>query len=127
MLHRTHTYRWWLCMLGCSVSQDFSGRCGTDGVIMAETVEKPERRHHGMLSEAMRSRHLMPDIMDRARAGDVRHCFADITLAQERLGYNPTRSLETSLDELADWIARSTARDCGEHAKRELEAHGLVV
>lgn len=80
-----------------------------------------------MLSEAMRSSHLMPDIMDKARAGDVRHCFADITLALQRLGYNPTRSLETSLDELADWIARSTARDCGEHAKRELEAHGLVV
>jgi dTDP-L-rhamnose 4-epimerase len=106
--------------MGCSLA---AGQVFNIGSGRVYTIAQVAR----MLSEAMRSRHLMPDIMDRARAGDVRHCFADITLAQERLGYDPTRSLETSLDELADWIARSIARDCGEHAKRELEAHGLVV
>lgn len=81
----------------------------------------------GMLSSAMGVPHLAPEILDKARAGDVRHCFPDIRKAQNHLGYAPTRLLEDSLDELADWIARSTARDRGEHAKRELEAHGLVV
>jgi dTDP-L-rhamnose 4-epimerase len=80
-----------------------------------------------MLSEAMGLDHLSPEIIDKARAGDVRHCFADIRHARDRLGYGPSHALEDSLDELAEWIARSSARDRGEHAKRELEAHGLVV
>ena len=80
-----------------------------------------------MLARAMGLDHLSPEIIDKARAGDVRHCFADIGHARERLGYAPSHALEDSLDELAEWIARSTARDRGDHAKRELEAHGLVV
>jgi dTDP-L-rhamnose 4-epimerase len=80
-----------------------------------------------MVSEVMGLAHLSPEILDKARAGDVRHCFPDISRARNQLGYSPTRSLEDSLDELAGWIRRSTARDRGEDAKRELEAYGLVV
>jgi dTDP-L-rhamnose 4-epimerase len=87
------------------------------------TIEQVAR----LLAAAMGFDHIAPEILDKARAGDVRHCFADIGLARERLEYHPTQRLETSLGELAEWIARSTARDRGEHAKRELEAFGLVV
>jgi dTDP-L-rhamnose 4-epimerase len=80
-----------------------------------------------MLATAMRADDLPPDIMNKARAGDVRHCFADISLARARLGYNPTIRLEDSLDELVEWISRSGALDRGEDAKKELEVHGLVV
>jgi dTDP-L-rhamnose 4-epimerase len=80
-----------------------------------------------MLAEAMGQDHIGPEIMDKARAGDVRHCFADITKARNLLGYHPAQSLETALPALADWIKQSTAEDRGEHAKRELEAHGLVA
>jgi dTDP-L-rhamnose 4-epimerase len=80
-----------------------------------------------MLADAMGLAHLSPEIIDKARTGDVRHCFADIGRARDLLGYTPTRFLEDSLVELAEWIASSTARDRGDHAKRELEAHGLVV
>jgi dTDP-L-rhamnose 4-epimerase len=65
--------------------------------------------------------------MDKARAGDVRHCFADITKARNLLGYRPAKRLETALPALADWIRQSTVQDRGEHAQRELEAHGLVA
>jgi dTDP-L-rhamnose 4-epimerase len=87
------------------------------------TIERVAR----MLSRAMGLAHLSPEILGKARIGDVRHCFADIRLAGDRLGYAPTRLLENSLDELAGWIAHSTARDRGEVARRELEAHGLVA
>jgi dTDP-L-rhamnose 4-epimerase len=80
-----------------------------------------------MLAEAMGMSHLPPEIVGKARAGDVRHCFADIARARTLLGYAPTQLLEDSLDELAEWIAGSSARDRGDHAKRELEAHGLVA
>jgi dTDP-L-rhamnose 4-epimerase len=80
-----------------------------------------------MLADAMGQGQIGPEIMDKARAGDVRHCFADISKARELLGYYPTQRLETALPALAQWIRQSTAQDRGEQAKRELEAHGLVA
>src|ERR1700761_3009154 len=80
-----------------------------------------------MLADAMGQKQIGPEIMGKARAGDVRHCFADITKARSLLGYQPTKRLETALPALAEWIRQSTAQDRGEHARRELEAHGLVA
>ncbi len=37
------------------------------------------------------------------RAGDVRHSLADISRAKEWLGYNPTHSLKSGLEESLDW------------------------
>ncbi len=54
-----------------------------------------------MLADAMGHGHIGPEIMDKARAGDVRHCFADITKARTLLGYHPTQRLETALPALA--------------------------
>jgi dTDP-L-rhamnose 4-epimerase len=104
-------------------SPDAAGQVFNIGSGQVYTVEQVAR----MLSEAMGLARLSPEVLDKARAGDVRHCFPDISLARNRLGYDPGRLLEDSLDELAEWIARSTAHDRGEHAKQELEAHGLVV
>jgi hypothetical protein len=57
------------------------------GRLWVYTIDKLAR----MLSQAMGFDHLAPDIMDKARAGDVRHSFADIPLARDRLGYDPKR------------------------------------
>lgn len=37
------------------------------------------------------------------RTGDIRHSLADITLAQQQLGYAPTHTLEQGLAEARDW------------------------
>jgi UDP-N-acetylglucosamine 4-epimerase len=37
------------------------------------------------------------------RAGDVRHSLADISKAQQLLGYNPEYSVRSGLDKAADW------------------------
>jgi len=39
-----------------------------------------------------------------ARLGDVLHSFADITLAREALGYDPTVGLEEGLQRTLDWM-----------------------
>ena len=39
------------------------------------------------------------------RAGDIRHSYADISLACERLGYAPTHTLVPGLGETLDWYA----------------------
>jgi dTDP-L-rhamnose 4-epimerase len=80
-----------------------------------------------MLAAAMDLAQLRPEVVGKARAGDVRHCYADIGKAAAKLGYAPTRLLRESLGELAAWIGGSAALDRGELAKRELEAFGLVA
>ena len=67
------------------------------------------------------------DICGKYRVGDIRHCFADITLARDILGYEPQVRLEDGLVELADWLRHQTAQDHVDHARGELAARGLTV
>ena len=79
-----------------------------------------------MLAEAMGVPHLAPDIMGKARSGDIRNCFADISKAHELLGFEPRFRLEDTLDELASWVRQAQAVDRGAEMKRQLEERGLV-
>ena len=79
------------------------------------------------LADAMGVPHLTPEVMGKARTGDIRHCFADISLASDVLGFAPRRSFADSLGELAEWVQRQEARDRVHDARRELEQRGLVA
>ena len=70
---------------------------------------------------------LEPEILGKARAGDIRHCFADIGLAERALGFRPQRDFSAGIAELAEWLARQRAEDKVTDACRELEARGLVA
>jgi dTDP-L-rhamnose 4-epimerase len=72
-------------------------------------------------------RDIEPDICGKYRVGDIRHCFADIALAREVLGYEPTVTLEDGLVELAEWLRDQAAEDHVAEASRELAARGLTV
>ena len=67
------------------------------------------------------------DVCGKYRVGDIRHCFADITLARDILGYTPAVTLEDGLVELAEWLQDQAADDRVETASRELAARGLTV
>lgn len=47
--------------------------------------------------------------MGKYRAGDIRHCFADITRARTVLDYEPRVAHEDGLGELAAWLREQTA------------------
>jgi dTDP-L-rhamnose 4-epimerase len=79
-----------------------------------------------LLATAMGVSELSPEILQKARSGDIRNCFADIAKARALLSYEPTQSLEKSLDELASWVRSTTAIDKGGDMRRELETMGLV-
>jgi dTDP-L-rhamnose 4-epimerase len=79
---------------------------------MAQVLNKPE---------------IEPEIVGRCRVGDIRNCFADISLARDVLGYEPSVSLESGLAELAEWLEGQTAVDNVADASRELAARGLAV
>lgn len=68
-----------------------------------------------------------PDITGKYRMGDIRHCFADISLARKVLGWEPRVTLEQGLDDLADWLTGQTAVDQGPEARAELASRGLMV
>lgn len=80
-----------------------------------------------LLAAAMGRPELEPEILGKARAGDIRHCFGDIALARARLGFTPQRTLRDSLPELAEWVGRQQAVDRVAEARRELEQRGLVA
>lgn len=67
-----------------------------------------------------------PEVVNKFREGDIRHCVADITRARELLGYEPQVSLEQGIPELLEWVAGQQAVDRVGQATGELEAHDLV-
>jgi dTDP-L-rhamnose 4-epimerase len=70
---------------------------------------------------------LEPEITGRYRAGDIRHCFADISLARKVLGWEPKVTLEQGLEDLAAWLENQTAADRGMEARAELATRGLML
>jgi dTDP-L-rhamnose 4-epimerase len=68
-----------------------------------------------------------PEVTGEYRVGDIRHCFADIVLARERLGYEPQVSLEDGLVELAAWLEGQVADDRVDAAASELADRGLRI
>jgi dTDP-L-rhamnose 4-epimerase len=79
------------------------------------------------LLNAMDRRDLESEFNGKMRAGDIRHCIADISKAQEVLGFAPRQPLEEGLAALADWVASQTADDRVHEARDELERRGLVL
>jgi dTDP-L-rhamnose 4-epimerase len=69
---------------------------------------------------------LEPEVTGRYRAGDIRHCFADISRARELLGFEPQVELDDGLQELAGWLATQQADDRVAAATAELVARGLA-
>ncbi len=80
-----------------------------------------------LLARAMGREDIAPEVTGQARAGDIRHCIADIAKIRRELGYAPRRDFGEGLAELAAWVAEQEAVDRVAEARRELEARGLVA
>ena len=79
------------------------------------------------LAEALGRQAVRPVVTGKYRAGDIRHCFADISLAQQSLGFAPVEAFEHGLAELAQWLATAVAVDRIDAATDELARRGLVA
>lgn len=87
------------------------------------TVEEVARA----IAQAVGRPDLHPQVTGRYRAGDIRHCFADITRAQAILGYRPQEDFTAGVAELAEWLAGEVAIDRVDQATEELARRGLVA
>ena len=80
-----------------------------------------------MLSQRLTGGAVKPDLRHQYRAGDIRHCYADVTKARRLLGFQPRFSLEDGLEDLLAWVQGQTAVDRFSQVEKELSAKSLVV
>jgi dTDP-L-rhamnose 4-epimerase len=110
------------CILAMEKAPAVAGQAFNVGSGRNYTVLEVGRR----LAEVL-GKDLEPEITGKYRVGDIRHCFADISLTRELLGYEPKAMLEDSLIELAQWLEGQIAVDRVPQAAAELSARGLTV
>jgi dTDP-L-rhamnose 4-epimerase len=84
------------------------------------------RRVAEILAAAL-GKDIEPVITQKYRAGDIRHCYADLTKARKLLGYEPQVTHEEGFRELAAWLADQQAEDKAETMLQELSAYGLTA
>lgn len=79
------------------------------------------------LAKAMGKNAIEPEIVGKARIGDIRHCFCDTSLSRDKLGFQAREDFTDGLARLAEWVSSQTAEDRVDTARGELEARGLVA
>ena len=67
-----------------------------------------------------------PEVVAQYRAGDIRHCFADTRLAEERLGFRSEIVFEDGMRDLLAWLEGQEAVDAVDAAREALVARGLT-
>ena len=66
------------------------------------------------------------DIVRKYREGDIRHCYADISKIQKKLGFKPRLKFEEGISDLVRWVKRRKAVDQFKKNQRELEEKKLT-
>jgi dTDP-L-rhamnose 4-epimerase len=110
------------CLLALC-SRAAAGRVFNVGSGAKRTVREVAER----MARAVGKPELVPEITGSFRVGDVRHCYADISLAREHLGYQPEVDFDTGLRDLAEWLRGQVASDHVAAARAELESRGLAL
>ncbi len=100
-----------------------------DGAVVNVGAGRPYsvREIASRVAAALDRPEIEPEITGSYRVGDIRHCFPDLTLARELLGYVPRVTLDEGLTELAGWLEEEIAVDRVSEARAELSARGLTV
>lgn len=68
-----------------------------------------------------------PEVTEKYRAGDIRHCFADISAAKKFLGYEPKVKFSEGVRELVQWLREQRAEDHAAEAVQKLTVYGLTA
>lgn len=66
------------------------------------------------------------EITKKFRKNDIRHCFADITLAQKLLSWRPKIDFDTGMKELIEWSMDENSVDMFDTAEEELKSKKLL-
>lgn len=72
------------------------------------------------------AKELEPEAIGKYRAGDIRHCYPDISRIKAKLGYSPQVSMEEGMKELMQWSEHVKAEDKTAQAQAELGKKRLI-
>ena len=86
------------------------------------TIRRVAELHAASLGKSVE-----PVISHKFRAGDIRHCYADISKARRLLGYEPRVTHEEGFRELAEWLHGQQAEDNAATMLTELTRYGLTA
>lgn len=67
-----------------------------------------------------------PVVNGQYRAGDIRHCYADVSAAEQFLDFRAKVALEDGMADLVRWLLTQEAADNVELATAELSSRGLA-
>ncbi len=84
------------------------------------------RQIANVLNEALGTE-LGAEVTGKYRAGDIRHCFANIFAAARTLGYRPKVDFAAGVRDLAEWLKSQTAADRASEAVEQLNVYGLTA
>jgi dTDP-L-rhamnose 4-epimerase len=65
-------------------------------------------------------------VRNQFRAGDIRHCYADVSQAESLLGFRAEIPFSAGVRELCRWVRGQTAVDMVDRATEELAKRGLA-
>ncbi len=69
---------------------------------------------------------LKPIVLNKFRAGDIRHCYADTTKIKNKLGFRPRVTFQEGMKKLILWSENEKAIDFTHKAQSELVKRGLA-
>jgi dTDP-L-rhamnose 4-epimerase len=69
---------------------------------------------------------VLPEIRGQYRAGDIRHCIANIDAATRALGFVPQVGFQDGMSGLTQWLAGQEATDLVDKAEQELARRDLT-
>lgn len=93
---------------------------------VASGSRRTVREVAAQMAQAM-GKNIEGQVTGEYRMGDIRHCFADIEMARQVLGYRPAIDFDTGIADLVEWLATQQAVDRSEQMRSELAARGLAL
>jgi len=108
-----------LLAMECSRADGIALNIGSGGPISIREVAAE-------LARAMDS-DIAAEPTQKYRAGDVRHCFADISAARKLLGYKPKVRFADGLKHLVEWLCSQQPQDRAAEAVAQLSEFGLTA
>jgi dTDP-L-rhamnose 4-epimerase len=69
---------------------------------------------------------MKPTVSEQFREGDIRHCFADVTLAKMNLAWEAKIAFGEGIKEFLAWAQEESPQDRSDEANAELRQKGLI-
>ena len=104
--------------LECETANGGIYNVGTGELVTVEHVARTLMEKYG--------RQVPLRISGNYRLGDIRHNYADITLANKKLGFNPSYSFEKGIEKFTTWVdEQEVMEDQYEQSIKEMRDRGL--